>query len=350
MCNRFQNVILSLAFWNSKDAILKERLFGLGGMDATPHGEDVKELYFYVDNTPTHSFFSMRYIYPFEYPYAALVAENARRSRKDPEAELWEVYGADRMERGEFWDVNIEYGKASPDEILCRIRATNASSTPQELSIIPQLFFRNTWSWGYDPDKPQIFDAGSESPRVVNVAAEERHLGAMRWSVCVPQCTQGYVVQVGIITALCSSPGLAPFYDMLLIGTVLGRDVCRGGVPGPTTTLTNTRAHCARLHSHSRACSTPCMSHLQPLELLLTDNETNFKRCYGDVENIPPGSTCKKDAFNTYITGLLHVPLIYVSSTLLASLTTLSIPEHRYLLTFVTCVVVPSLPSPSHRR
>jgi len=148
-----QNLCLSLALWNGQDAILKERLFGLTGNEGN-HGEDVKELYYYLDSTPTHSYMKMLYKYPQSaFPYAQLVAENGRRSKNDAEYELIDT-GA--FDQNRYFDVSIEYAKAAPDDILCRIIATNRGPLAAPLDLVPQLLFRNTWSWEKDGVKPHI--------------------------------------------------------------------------------------------------------------------------------------------------------------------------------------------------
>ena len=136
---------LALALWNGRDPILKERLFGLGGNEGN-HGEDVKEAYFYLDSTPTHSYLRALYRYPqSEFPYARLREENRRRSRREREFELADcgVFDANRT-----FDVLAEYAKASPDDILVRITVTNRGPDPATLHLLPTLWFRNTWSWG----------------------------------------------------------------------------------------------------------------------------------------------------------------------------------------------------------
>jgi hypothetical protein len=134
-----------LALWNGKDPILKERLFGLTGPEGN-HGEDVKEHYFYLDSTPTHSYMKALYKYPqAEFPYARLVEENRRRGRGEPEFELSDT-GA--FDHGRYWDVQLEYAKASPDDMLIRITVSNRGPEAAELRLLPTLWFRNTWSWG----------------------------------------------------------------------------------------------------------------------------------------------------------------------------------------------------------
>ena len=143
----------ALAFWNENDPILKERFFGLTGTEGN-HGEDVKEYYFFLDNTPTHSYMKALYKYPQRaFPYAELVAENRRRGRSEPEYELLDtgVFAQDR-----YFDVMVEYVKADPEDILIRIAVTNWGPEPAPLHLLPTLWFRNTWAWGRDDCRPEL--------------------------------------------------------------------------------------------------------------------------------------------------------------------------------------------------
>ncbi|MBV7329862.1 glucosidase [Chloroflexi bacterium TSY] len=161
ICDRNQYLCFSIALWNGNDPILKERLFGLTGNEGN-HGEDVKEYYFYLDSTPTHSYMKMLYKYPqAAYPYTELIQENARRGFHDFEYELLDtgVFEQDR-----YFDVLIEYAKAEQNDILIQITVTNRGAEAAPCHILPQLWFRNTWSWGYpagpmlDIDgKPELF-------------------------------------------------------------------------------------------------------------------------------------------------------------------------------------------------
>ncbi len=135
----------SLALWNERDSILKERLFGLNALEGN-HGEDVKECYYYLDNTPTHSYAKGLYKYPHSaFPYQHLVKENKMRSSKAPEYELLDT---GIFDEGRYFDVFVEYAKKAPDDILIRIHAHNRGPEPAPLHILPTLWFRNTWSWG----------------------------------------------------------------------------------------------------------------------------------------------------------------------------------------------------------
>jgi Mannosylglycerate hydrolase MGH1-like glycoside hydrolase domain len=151
--NDWQHLCLSLALWNGRDPILKERLFGLTNAEGN-HGEDVKELYYYLDATPTHSYLKMLYKYPqMEFPYAQLVEENRRRGAGQPEFELLDtgVFDSDR-----YFDVFVEYAKAAPDDILMRVTIDNRGPEAAKLALLPQICCRNTWSWIPNAHKPKL--------------------------------------------------------------------------------------------------------------------------------------------------------------------------------------------------
>jgi hypothetical protein len=175
-CDRECRLCFAIALWNERDPILKERLFGLTGPEGN-HGEDVKELYYYLDSTPTHSYCKALYKYPqAEFPYDRLVAENRRRGRLDPEFELVDTGVVDG---GRYFDVFVEYAKAAPDDILIRITAANRGPAAAPLHLLPTLWFRNTWSWGCDHEgcerKPRIEAQPDES-----LLAEHPTLGRFR--------------------------------------------------------------------------------------------------------------------------------------------------------------------------
>jgi hypothetical protein len=145
ICDRHQYICFALAMWNGRDPILKERLFGLTGNEGN-HGEDVKECYFYLDSTPTHSYMKYLYKYPqAAFPYAQLVEENRRRDKQSPEFELLDT-GIFSEKR--YFDVSVEYAKASPEDLLVRISVTNHGPDRANLDLLPTVWFRNTWSWG----------------------------------------------------------------------------------------------------------------------------------------------------------------------------------------------------------
>jgi hypothetical protein len=168
-----QLLCFALAMWNGRDPILKERLFGLSNSEGN-HGEDVKEYYFYLDSTPTHSY--MRYLYKYpqaEYPYVSLIEGNRARDKQSPEYELLDtgVFDDDR-----YFDVFVEYAKAEPEDILIQITVCNRGPEPAEIHLLPTLWFRNTWSWRRGTDKPElkIIAAGTD---VRTIAARHRLLG-----------------------------------------------------------------------------------------------------------------------------------------------------------------------------
>ncbi|MGH7387975.1 MAG: MGH1-like glycoside hydrolase domain-containing protein [Candidatus Rokuibacteriota bacterium] len=168
-----QRLCFALAIWNEKDPILKERLFGLTGSEGN-HGEDVKEYYFYLDNTPTHSYMRGLYKYPqAEYPYTRLVEENRRRGRRDLEFELLQTGVFDE---GRYFDVAVEYAKAEPENVLIRITVTNRGPEPAPLHLLPTLWFRNTWSWEPGAKRPRL---AREAGAVATVVAEHPEMGGL---------------------------------------------------------------------------------------------------------------------------------------------------------------------------
>jgi hypothetical protein len=176
ICDRHQHICFALALWNEKDPILKERLFGLTNREGN-HGEDVKEYYYYLDATPTSSYLKCLYKYPHAaFPYDELVAENAKRTRNDPEYELIDT-GVFRDSR--YFDVFVEYAKAAPDDILIRITAWNRGPEPARLHILPTLWFRNRWDWGDDYDKPHA--SRIESPAGTAVVEVNDYRYGQRW-------------------------------------------------------------------------------------------------------------------------------------------------------------------------
>jgi len=174
--DRHQKICFAVALWNGRDSILKERLFGLTGNEGN-HGEDVKEYYFYLDSTPTHSYMKYLYKYPqAEFPYGQLVAQNRQRGKLELEFELLDtgVFDNDR-----YFDVVVEYAKADVEDILVKITATNRGPEEASLNLLPTIWFRNTWSWnGNGTAKPQLCST-SESVIELN----DGDLGK-RWLYC----------------------------------------------------------------------------------------------------------------------------------------------------------------------
>src|SRR5205823_4003403 len=174
ICDDRQRICFSIGLWNGCDPILKERFFGLTNSEGN-HGEDVKELYWYLDATPSHSYMKMLYKYPQrEFPYGQLVGENARR-KSQPELPEFELLDTGIFDDDRYWDVFVEYAKASPEDILVRITVHNRGPETATLHVLPQLWFRNIWSWKPD-GKVRRLSTCNEG----EVIAEHHRLGEYR--------------------------------------------------------------------------------------------------------------------------------------------------------------------------
>ncbi len=174
ICDHKQHLCFSFAFWNERDPFLKERLFGVTGPQGN-HGEDVKELYFYTDSTPSHSYMSMSYRYPHnEFPYGELLRQSAERGKLDREFEIWDtgIFADNR-----FFDIEIEYAKAGPHDILIRATATNCGPDVAVLHLLPTIWFRNTWSWGRDNCKPSLQETAQSDAQIGVIDAVHEVLG-----------------------------------------------------------------------------------------------------------------------------------------------------------------------------
>ncbi len=178
-------VCFALALWNEADLILKERLFGLTNSEGN-HGEDVKEYYFFLDNTPTHSYMKALYKYPQRaYPYNDLVQTNRNRSKEEPEYELFDtcVFEEDR-----YFDVTMEYAKVDPLDMLIRVSVTNHGPEAAPIHLLPTLWYRNTWSWGYDDRRPQLtavkVKQGKAAKDEVRLVHAQHHDMGESWLAC----------------------------------------------------------------------------------------------------------------------------------------------------------------------
>jgi hypothetical protein len=273
--DRHQRVCFALALWNGRDPILKERLFGLTGNEGN-HGEDVKEYYFYLDSTPTHSYMKFLYKYPqAAYPYAWLVDENRRRGRRDPEFELLDT-GV--FEGNRYFDVFIEYAKASPEDILIKITAWNRGPDEAQLDLLPTMWFRNIWSFGGKHGHPKLWrvkdyqDGGR--PTAAVVAAEESRYGA-RWLLAEGTPEMLFTENETNFQRLFNYPNATPyvkdsFNDYLLYGARNAVNPAQTGTkcaahyrariaPGASMTLrlrlTNIDPHPAGFHASPEAFS-----------------------------------------------------------------------------------------------
>ena len=176
-CDSSQRLCLALALWNGVDPILKERIFGLSGPEGN-HGEDAKEMWWYLDGTPTHSWMRWRYLYPQRpFPYDELRETNAARTRDDPEYELWDT-GA--FDDSRYWSVTVDYAKAAPDDVCMRITVRNEGPDTASLHVLPTLWFRNTWDWEPGHDRPDI------EARDATLTARHADLGTMVLHVAPP--------------------------------------------------------------------------------------------------------------------------------------------------------------------
>jgi hypothetical protein len=184
ICDDKQVLCLGLALWNGQDAMLKEQLFGLSGPQGN-HGEDVKEIYYYLDNTPTHSYQKLLYKYPQRaFPYEQLLAENKKRDRKQPEFELLDtgIFAESR-----YFDVFVEYAKADAEDLLIQYTIVNRGPEEATLSVLPQLWFRNSWAWGYDDYRPTLTATPDHAVQVSHRELGELTCyadGATEWLFC----------------------------------------------------------------------------------------------------------------------------------------------------------------------
>ncbi len=170
ICDAQQRLCLAMALWNGRDPILKERMFGLSGNQGN-RGEDVKECFFYLDATPTHSYLQYLYKYPQrEFPYTKLIEENQRRSRTDPPLDILDT---DAFAKNHYWDVEISYAKESSESIFVRIKVTNRGPDKATLHLLPTLWFRNTWSWGEEDEARPLLQVAK--PGKASWAVEAGH-------------------------------------------------------------------------------------------------------------------------------------------------------------------------------
>jgi len=197
-----QQLCFAIALWNGRDPILKERLFGLTNSEGN-HGEDVKEYYFYLDSTPTHSYMKYLYKYPQrEFPYLDLVETNRRRSREELEYELLDtgVFDDDR-----YFDVFVEYAKADPEDLLIRISVHNRGPETAELHLLPTLWFRNTWSWDKDETKPALHQVAKGTVQIVHPRLGDHKL------YCEGDPELLFTENESNINRLWSKPNLSPY-------------------------------------------------------------------------------------------------------------------------------------------
>ncbi|MFK8184858.1 MAG: glucosidase [Phormidesmis sp.] len=206
ICDNHQRLCFALAFWNGQDAILKEKMFGLTSTQGN-HGEDVKEYYFYLDNTPTHSYMKYLYKYPQSaYPYQQLVEENQRRGYEDPEYELLDT---GIFEENRYFDIFIEYAKCDAEDIFIKVTAHNRGSTEKPLHMLPTLWFRNTWSWEEGEPKPQLSAFTNKGDYSI-IEADHPTLGK-RWLYCQGQPQRLFTENETNLQRLYNQPNASPY-------------------------------------------------------------------------------------------------------------------------------------------
>jgi len=180
ICDRHQNLIIALALWNGHDSILKERLFGVSGPEGN-HGEDVKEIYFYEDATPTSSYLRFSYKYPQKrFPYEEIVEGNRQRSGNDPELEPWDI---GLYDDGKYFDVVVEYAKRSPQDILMIVTVHNRGAEDAPIHILPHIWFRNTWSWDEVVVAPPELREGERGLDYVSIRGHHRDIGPIHFYI-----------------------------------------------------------------------------------------------------------------------------------------------------------------------
>ena len=231
LCDDKQRLCFALALWNERDPILKERLFGLTNSEAN-HGEDVKEYYFYLDSTPTHSYMKYLYKYPQrEYPYRDLIETNRSRSREEFEYELLDtgIFNDDR-----YFDVFVEYAKEGPEDILIRITVHNRGPEAARLRVLPTLWFRNTWSWGEDDRKPSLREVGPGA-----IQASHHELGEY-WLYCDGAPELLFTENESNAQRLWGQPNASPYVKDAFHAYVISG---QGGAVNPAKVGTKAAAH-----------------------------------------------------------------------------------------------------------
>jgi Glycosyl hydrolase family 63 C-terminal domain len=279
ICDDKQILCFALCVWNERDPILKERLFGLTNSEGN-HGEDVKEYYFYLDSTPTHSYMKYLYKYPQrEYPYRDLVETNRRRSRTELEYELLDtgIFDDDR-----YFDIFVEYAKASPEDILIRITVHNRGPEAARLRLLPTLWFRNTWSWGGESSKPLLRQAGPG-----RIQASHHDLGDY-WLFCDGAAEFLFTENESNAQRLWGQPNASPYVKDAFHAYVISQ---RSDALNPAKTGTKAAAHYP-LNVPARGTET--------VRLRLSAAET--QDAFGDFEKILQSRIADADEFYHRIT------------------------------------------------
>jgi hypothetical protein len=272
ICDDKQHLCFALALWNERDPILKERLFGLTNSEGN-HGEDVKEYYFYIDSTPTHSYMKYLYKYPQrEFPYCDLIEKNRARSREEPEYELLDT---GIFDDNRYFDVFVEYAKNGPEDILIKISAHNRGADSAPLHLLPTLWFRNTWSWGEDDHKPTL---SMEAPGTIQ--ASHRDLGTY-WLYCDGSAELLFTDNESNAQRLWDQPNGSPYVKDAFHGYLItGQDKA----VNPSKAGTKSTAHYS-LDIAGGGCQTIYLRlTATPLSFPFSSIEETFTRLIGDAD------------------------------------------------------------------
>ena len=291
-CDERGLLCFALALWNGRDPILKERLFGLSNGEGN-HGEDVKEVYFQLDGTPTHSFQSMLYRYPqAEFPYARLVEESRRRGREEPEFELADT-GV--FEESRHFNVFIEYAKAGPEDVLVRITATNRGPEAATLHLVPTLWFRNTWAWEAGQPRPEIAAISSDTVQASHAELGHHRLSCDRLRDAAGHAAPGSDPQLLFtendtnFERLFGTPNRSPFTKDAFHRFVIDGD----------RTAVNPSARGTKAGAHYR-CEIPAgESRVLRLRLRRSTGEERPTGVFGDFDRIFEERLVEADAFHT---------------------------------------------------
>jgi mannosylglycerate hydrolase MGH1-like protein len=262
----------AFAFWNERDPILKERLFGVSGPQGN-HGEDVKELYWYTDSTPTYSYMAMLYRYPqTRFPYEELIARSGARSRTEGEFEIWDT-GV--LAENRFFDIKIEYAKASPYDILIRATATNCGPEPATLHLLPTIWFRNTWSWGRDNRKPNLQERGEDNSDIEIIEATHPDLGTYRLYI---EGTERllFTENESNLERLWGVPNLSPFVKDSINDAIVQNKIDR----------INSNQVGTKAAAHYKLTISPNESHTVRLRLTNIDNPGDSSNPFSDFDTI----------------------------------------------------------------
>ena len=284
LCDSRGRLCFAVALWNEADPILKERLFGVTGPEGN-HGEDVKEAYFYLDATPSHAYMRGLYKYPQrEFPYAQLVEETRRRSRLDPEYELVDtgIFDEDR-----YFDVQVEYAKVTPTDIVIRFTVTNRGPEAARLHVLPTLWFRNTWTWTAPPPDAARPSLQQAAPGVVSAT---HHAMGTYWLACESQPDLLFTENESNLQRLWGVPNVTPF-----VKDGIGEAIVRGRLTAVNPSQQGTKAAAHYFLSLDSGASQ---------RLLLRLSDTELAHPFADAVSVLDSRTAEADLFYSGLAGI----------------------------------------------